>query len=107
MKTEIFLQKVLVVRKKVVPLHPLTRGRPLEALRKSSLIDLHRQNEVVQEAGAFLCFWVMNEPLIILTGAFCLILFRSCPGHRFRQLLRPAFFVRGDRLRYIILQWRV
>ena len=63
----------------------------MKALRKSSLIDLHRQNEVVQEAGAFLCFWVMNEPLIILTGAFCLILFRSCPGHRFRQLLRPAF----------------
>ena len=41
MKTEIFLGNILVVRKKAVPLHPLSeRG---EQKRKSSLKDLHRQ----------------------------------------------------------------
>ena len=33
MKTEIFLQKVLVVREKVVPLHPLS-GRDLMSTKK-------------------------------------------------------------------------
>ena len=39
-KDENFLGKVLAVRKKVVPLHPLSRNRES---RKSSLKDLHRQ----------------------------------------------------------------
>ena len=40
-KTEIFSRKVLVVQKKTVPLHPLSKRG--EWLRKSSLKDLHRQ----------------------------------------------------------------
>jgi hypothetical protein len=51
-KSEIFLGKSLVVREKVVPLHPLLRGTPLGALVKSSLKDLHKQEVVVQEASA-------------------------------------------------------
>jgi hypothetical protein len=39
-KGENFLGKVLLVRKKCVPLHPLSET---EALGKSSLTDLHRQ----------------------------------------------------------------
>jgi hypothetical protein len=43
MKTENFSRKVLVVRKKAVPLHPLSLKSWAEALKKSSLKDLHRQ----------------------------------------------------------------
>jgi hypothetical protein len=43
-KTENFPRKVLVVRKKAVPLHPLSLKSWAEAQkRKSSLKDLHRQ----------------------------------------------------------------
>ena len=43
-KTKKKTQKVLVVPKKVVPLHPLNRKRSCERTkRKSSLKDLHRQ----------------------------------------------------------------
>ena len=53
-KTENFLGKVLVVRKIVVPLHPLS-GRDLMSMKeKSSLRVLHKTEEVVvQEARDF------------------------------------------------------
>ena len=38
----LFLRKILVVSKKVVPLHPLS-GNNLKISQKSSLKDLHRQ----------------------------------------------------------------
>ena len=51
-------QKVWLLSGKFVPLHPLNKGAPLlpkgparcQRKRKRSLKDLHRQNEVVQEA---------------------------------------------------------
>ena len=51
LKTENFPRKVLVVRKIVVPLHPLS-GRDLMSMKeKSSLRVLHKTEEVVvQEA---------------------------------------------------------
>ena len=54
LKTENFLGKVLVVRKIVVPLHPLS-GRDLMGMKKkSSLRVLHKTEEVVvQEARDF------------------------------------------------------
>ena len=53
-KTENFPRKVLVVRKIVVPLHPLS-GRDLMSMKKnSSLRVLHKTEEVVvQEARDF------------------------------------------------------
>ena len=53
-KTENFHRKVLVVRKIVVPLHPLS-GRDLMSMKeKSSLRVLHKTEEVVvQEARDF------------------------------------------------------
>jgi hypothetical protein len=53
-KTKNFLGKVLVVRKIVVPLHPLS-GRDLMSMKKkSSLRVLHKTEEVVvQEARDF------------------------------------------------------
>ena len=55
LKTENFLGKVLVVRKIVVPLHPLS-GRDLMSMKeKSSLRVLHKTEEVVvQEARGFM-----------------------------------------------------
>ena len=52
MKTENFSRKVLVVRKKVVPLHPLSGRHLTSGLRERSLRDLHKQRQVVQEASA-------------------------------------------------------
>ena len=54
LKTENFPRKVLVVRKIVVPLHPLS-GRDLMSMKeKSSLRVLHKTEEVVvQEARDF------------------------------------------------------
>ena len=54
LKTENFPRKVLVVRKIVVPLHPLS-GRDLMGMKKkSSLRVLHKTEEVVvQEARDF------------------------------------------------------
>ena len=54
LKTENFPRKVLVVRKIVVPLHPLS-GRDLMRMKeKSSLRVLHKTEEVVvQEARDF------------------------------------------------------
>ena len=54
-KTENFPRKVLVVRKIVVPLHPLS-GRDLMSMKeKSSLRVLHKTEEVVvQEARDFM-----------------------------------------------------
>ena len=44
LKTEIFLGKVLVVQKKAVPLHPLSRKKRVRRRKEeSSLKDLHRQ----------------------------------------------------------------
>ena len=46
-----FLGKSLRVRKKVVPLHPLSPQKGVSAEEKSSLKDLHKTEEVVvQEA---------------------------------------------------------
>ena len=55
LKTKIFLGKVLVIREKVVPLHPLS-GKPVsDNKRKSSLKVLHKTEEVVvQEARALM-----------------------------------------------------
>ena len=55
LKTENFPRKVLVVRKIVVPLHPLS-GRDLMGMKKkSSLRVLHKTEEVVvQEARDFM-----------------------------------------------------
>ena len=55
LKTENFPRKVLVVRKIVVPLHPLS-GRDLMSMKeKSSLRVLHKTEEVVvQEARDFM-----------------------------------------------------
>jgi hypothetical protein len=44
MKSENFPEKVLAVRKKAVPLHPLSRKKRVRRREeKSSLKDLHRQ----------------------------------------------------------------
>jgi hypothetical protein len=45
LKQEIFLGKVLVIRKIVVPLHPLSVQDLWEHREKSSLKDLHRQRK--------------------------------------------------------------
>jgi hypothetical protein len=45
LKQEIFLGKVLVIRKIVVPLHPLSGQDLWEHREKSSLKDLHRQRK--------------------------------------------------------------
>jgi hypothetical protein len=56
LKTKIFLGKVLVVRKKVVPLHPLS-GKPVSGnKRKSSLKVLHKTEEVVVQEARVLMF---------------------------------------------------
>jgi hypothetical protein len=50
-KIKIFLGKSLLVRKKVVPLHPLSGNDLRASEEKSSLKDLHKTEEVVvQEA---------------------------------------------------------
>ena len=62
-------QNPLMIRKKCLPLHPLTRKRPLRHKRKSSLRDLHRQKqEVVQEARAELFPSLgRNRPSIVIS----------------------------------------
>ena len=45
LKQEIFLGKVLVIQKIVVPLHPLSGQDLWEHREKSSLKDLHRQRK--------------------------------------------------------------
>ena len=45
LKQEIFLGKVLVIRKIVVPLHPLSGQDLWEHREKSSLKDLHKQRK--------------------------------------------------------------
>ena len=50
-----FLLKSLWIRKKVVPLHPLSGRVPKSNPKKSSLKDLHKTEEVVvQEARGFM-----------------------------------------------------
>ena len=49
-KIKIFLGKSLLVRKKVVPLHPLSGNDLRASEEKRSLKDLHKTEVVVQEA---------------------------------------------------------
>ena len=122
------------VSEKLLPLHPQTRERPffrgavtLSAQWLRSLKDLHRQNEVVQEATASCGFWIFSFGFSVFRGRwveetnrhlydsrdvlsvfsfFCLIQFEyRLSWIRFRQSSPRIFSVCVSQIHF--LQWRV
>ena len=94
MKTENFSRKVLVVRKKVVPLHPLSGRHLTSGLRERSLRDLHKQRQVVQEArvaAAPLSLGRRETVNKFFLFAFCSMNDGCRPVFRSDRACRPVF----------------
>ena len=117
-------RKIWWLPEKLLPLHPQSRERPfirrgcdLTRKAKSSLRDLHRQNEVVQEAAALPSATCLQVRWVEWTNRQWMIFDKTCFSAHFPFLDNmtgsPAGF-RQSSLRLLVqrladtfLQWRV